>query len=61
MCRFLAIAQWLMIMAAGVSLANNPPDPRAKKDLEALQGTWSLVSAMNTVMFDANNIAHLVE
>ena len=35
-----------MIMAAGVSLADNPPDPGAKKDLEALQGTWSLVSAM---------------
>ena len=34
-------------MVAGVSLAaDNPADPTANKDLEALQGTWSLVSAM---------------
>lgn len=47
MYRFLAIVRWLMIMIAGASLgANNPPDAAAKKDLDALQGTWSLVSAM---------------
>src|SRR5467141_1608021 len=37
----------LIIMVAGVSLAaDNPADPTANKHLEALQGTWSLVSAM---------------
>src|SRR5437867_11330431 len=40
-------AQLLMIPAAALLLAaDNPQDPASKKDLEGLQGTWKLVSAM---------------
>ena len=40
-------AQFLIIMAIGVSLgAYNSLDPASKKDLDWLQGTWKLVSAM---------------
>ena len=40
-------AQFLIIMAIGVSLgADNSLDPASKKDLDWLQGTWKLVSAM---------------
>jgi uncharacterized protein (TIGR03067 family) len=40
-------AQFLIIAAMGVSLAaDNPQDPTSKKDLDGLQGTWRLVSAM---------------
>ena len=37
----------LMIVAVGLLLAAaNSQDPASKKDLEGLQGTWKLVSAM---------------
>jgi uncharacterized protein (TIGR03067 family) len=40
-------AQLLMIAAVGLSLAaDNAEDPASKKDLEGLQGTWKLISAM---------------
>jgi uncharacterized protein (TIGR03067 family) len=40
-------AQLLIIAAIGVSLAaDNPQDPASKKDLDGLQGTWKLISAM---------------
>jgi len=40
-------AQFLIIAAIGVSHgANNSLDPVSKKDLDGLQGTWKLVSAM---------------
>src|SRR5436309_8653002 len=40
-------AQFLIITAIGVSLgADNSLDPASKKDLDGLQGTWKLVSAM---------------
>jgi len=40
-------AQFLIIAAIGVSLAaDNPQDPASKKDLDGLQGSWKLVSAM---------------
>ena len=40
-------AQFLIITAIGVSLgADNSLDPASKKDLDWLQGTWKLVSAM---------------
>jgi len=40
-------AQFLIIASISVSLAaDNPQDPASKKDLEGLQGTWKLVSAM---------------
>ena len=39
-------AQLLMIATLGLSLgADNPQDPASKKDLDGLQGTWTLVSA----------------
>src|SRR5438046_6759286 len=40
-------AQFLIIASISVSLAaDNPQDPASKKDLNGLQGTWKLVSAM---------------
>jgi uncharacterized protein (TIGR03067 family) len=40
-------ARLLMIAALGLLLgADNPQDPASKKDLEGMQGTWKLVSAM---------------
>ena len=40
-------AQLLMIAAVGLSLAaDNAEDPVSKKDLDKLQGSWKLVSAM---------------
>ena len=40
-------AHFLIIAAIGVSLpADNPRDPASKKDLDGLQGSWKLVSAM---------------
>jgi uncharacterized protein (TIGR03067 family) len=40
-------AQFLIIAAIVVSLAaDNPQDPASKKDLDGLQGSWKLVSAM---------------
>ena len=40
-------AQFLIVAAIGVSLAtDNSLDPASKKDLDGLQGTWKLVSAM---------------
>ena len=40
-------AQFLIIAAIGVSLAaNNTQDLASKKDLDGLQGSWKLVSAM---------------
>ncbi len=40
-------AQFLIVAAIGVSLAtDNSVDPASKKDLDGLQGTWKLVSAM---------------
>jgi len=40
-------AQFLIIASISVSLAaDNPQDPASKKDLNELQGTWKLVSAM---------------
>ena len=40
-------AQFLIIAAIGVSLAaDNPQDLAFKKDLDGLQGSWKLVSAM---------------
>ena len=40
-------AHFLIIAAVVVSLpADNPQDPASKKDLDGLQGTWKLVSAM---------------
>jgi uncharacterized protein (TIGR03067 family) len=40
-------AHFLIIATMGVSLsADNPQDPASKKDLDGLQGTWKLVSAM---------------
>ena len=39
--------QFLIIAAIGVSLAvDTPQDPASKKDLDGLQGSWKLVSAM---------------
>jgi len=36
-----------MILAVAVLIAaDKPPDPVSKKDLDGLQGTWNLVSAM---------------
>ena len=40
-------AQFLIVAAIGVSLAtDNSLDPASKKELDGLQGTWKLVSAM---------------
>jgi len=40
-------ARLLMIPAAVLLIAaDKPPDPASKKDLDGLQGTWKLVSAM---------------
>ena len=40
-------AQFLIIAATGVSLAaDNPQDLASKKDLDGLQGSWKLASAM---------------
>jgi|SRR5436309_15375506 len=40
-------AQFLIIASISVSLgSDNPQDPASKKDLNGLQGTWKLVSAM---------------
>src|SRR5204863_9255711 len=40
-------AQFLIVAAIGVSLAtDNSVDPASKKDLDGLQGTWKLVSAI---------------
>jgi uncharacterized protein (TIGR03067 family) len=45
--RVITKAQFLIIAAIGVSLAvDTPPDPASKKDLDGLQGSWKLVSAM---------------
>ena len=40
-------ARLLMIPAIAVlTAADKPPDPLSEKDLDGLQGTWTLVSAM---------------
>src|SRR5690242_399118 len=40
-------ARLLMIPAVALLLAaNNPQDPTSRSDLDGLQGTWKLVSAM---------------
>lgn len=42
-----SLSRLLMIPALGLLLgAANPQDPASTKDLEGLQGTWKLVSAM---------------
>ena len=40
-------ARLLMILPVVLLIAaDNPPDPASKKDLDGLQGTWTLASAM---------------